>query len=244
MATLNWGDLAKDATASGNFEPLPDGDYDFKVLEAETKVTSSGKTMFVVKAEVQTGAHAKRLVWDNLVISPENPNALGFFFGKMKALGLDKSFFDTNPSTEQILRAMANRTFRAQVGSRVYNGDTRNELKKYYPAAASGPSFGAAPAPTSAAPAPAPQAAPAPAPAPAPQAAPAPAPAPALAKPEEVAPAPQAAPVAPPVQQPQYAPAPEAAPAAAPAAPASPWEQAAPAPVQDQGFNAPPATPF
>ena len=90
MSTLNWGDLVKDAGDVASYEPLPDGEYDLVVLEATAKVSQSGKTMFALKAQVQSGAHAKRLVWDNLVISPENSNALGMFFRKMGALGLGR----------------------------------------------------------------------------------------------------------------------------------------------------------
>jgi hypothetical protein len=71
MSTLNWGDLVKDAGESASYEPLPDGDYDLTVLEATAKVSQSGKTMFAIKAQVQNGAHAKRLIWDNLVVIPD-----------------------------------------------------------------------------------------------------------------------------------------------------------------------------
>ncbi len=82
MSTLNWGDLIKEAGESGNYDPLPDGDYDVLVVEATHKMTQSGKTMFSVKAQVEGGAHNKRLVWDNLVVSPDSPAALGIFFKK------------------------------------------------------------------------------------------------------------------------------------------------------------------
>lgn len=170
MSTLNWGDLVKDAGESASYDALPDGDYDLVVVEATAKVTQTGKTMFAIKAQVQNGAHAKRLVWDNLVITPDNSAALGMFFRKMSALGLGREFFASNPSNAQIEAAMAHRAFRAQVGSRTWQGQKKNEIKMYFPAA------GAA---TPGAPA---AAAPAPAPAPAPAAAPAPAPAPAAAE--------------------------------------------------------------
>lgn len=179
MSSLNWGDLVKDAGDMGNsFEPLPDGDYDFIVIEATAKVAQSGKTMFAITAQVTGGAHAKRRVWDNLVVTPDSPAALGMFFRKMAALGLGREYFATAPSNAAIEAAIQNRTFRAQVGSRTWNGAKKNEIKMYYTATASAaaPSAAAAPAP---APAPAPAAAPAPAPAvaaaPAPVAAPAPA---------------------------------------------------------------------
>ena len=82
MSTLNWGDLIKEAGESGNYDPLPDGDYDVVVVEATHKMTQSGKTMFSVKAQVEGGAHNKRLVWDNLVVSPDSPAALGIFFNR------------------------------------------------------------------------------------------------------------------------------------------------------------------
>ena len=179
MSTLNWGDLVKDAGDVASYEPLPDGDYDLTVLEATAKVSQSGKTMFAIKAQVTTGAHAKRLIWDNLVITPESSAALGMFFRKMAALGLGREFFASNPSNAQIEAALKGRSFRAQVGSRTWQGNKKNEIKRYYVAAAAATTAAAA--------------APAPAPAPAPAAAPAPAPAPVAA-----APAPAAAPAAPP----------------------------------------------
>lgn len=170
MSTLNWGDLVKDAgEVSTGYDPLPDGDYDLLVVEATAKVSQSGKTMFAVKAQVQNGAHAKRLVWDNLVVTPDNNAALGMFFRKMYALGLGREFFATNPSNAQIEQAIRGRSFRAQVTSRTWQGQKKNEIKQYYPSATTpGAATAAAPAP---APAPAPAAAPAPAPAPAPAAA-------------------------------------------------------------------------
>ena len=164
MSSLNWGDLVKDAGEVGNYEPLPDGDYDLKVIEATAKVAQSGKTMFAIKAQVQAGAHAKRLVWDNLVVTPDNAAALGMFFRKMAALGLGREFFASQPSNAQIEQAIQGRSFRAQVGSHTWNGSKKNEIKMYYvgtPAASAAPAAAAAPAP---APAPAPAAAPAPAP--------------------------------------------------------------------------------
>jgi hypothetical protein len=175
MSTLNWSDLIKDAGEASSYEPLPDGDYDLSVAEATAKVTQSGKTMFSIKAQVESGAFAKRLVWDNLTISPENSTALGIFFRKMASLGLGREYFDTNPTNAQIESAMVGRRFRAQIGTKIYQGNKRNELKNYYPATA--PAGSVPPVPAAAAPAAAPAPAPAPAAAPSFDAAPAAAPA-------------------------------------------------------------------
>lgn len=165
MSTLNWGDLVKDAGEVASYEPLPDGDYDLTVMEATAKVSQSGKTMFAIKAQVQNGPHAKRLIWDNLVVTPDSSAALGMFFRKMGALGLGREFFSSNPSNAQIEAALKGRSFRAQVGSRTWQGTKKNEIKMYFASPVAGTA-------TAAAPAPAPAAAPAPAPAPAPAAAP------------------------------------------------------------------------
>lgn len=169
MSTLNWGDLIKEAGESGNYDPLPDGDYDVVVVEATHKMTQSGKTMFSVKAQVEGGAHNKRLVWDNLVVSPDSPAALGIFFKKMHALGVPRDYFlqQPAPTNAQIEQIISGKRFRAQVGSRTWNGAKKNEIKNYYPntaqtSAASATAVAAAPAPApSPAPAPAPAAAPA-----------------------------------------------------------------------------------
>jgi len=173
MSTLNWNDLSKDAGDTANtYEPLPDGDYELVVAEATATVSQSGKTMFKIKAQVESGPHAKRLVWDNLVVSPENPTALGIFFRKMSALGLNQDYFSQGPSNAQIEQTIKGRRFRGQVGSRTWQGTKRNEIKNYYPHQAGSPAAAGTPAPSAAAaPPPAPAPAPAPAPPPAPAAA-------------------------------------------------------------------------
>ena len=96
-------------------------------------------------------------------------------------MGIGRGYFDTNPTNAQIEATLTGRRFRAQIGSRMYNGAKKNEIRNYFPSAATiaamqgdtaAPAQAAAPAPAS----PPPAAAPAPAPAPV-AAAPAPAPA-------------------------------------------------------------------
>jgi hypothetical protein len=194
MTTVNFAELLKQAgtaATSNNYEPLPDGDYELKVIEAQATTTQTGKLMFKVTNEVQGGAHDKRRVWDQLVITADNPKAMNMFFMKANAMGLGKAFWEANPTPAQVEQAMQGRSFRGTLGTRTYNGNQSNEIKKYFPsqgavAATTAPVAAAAPAP---APAPAPAAAPAPAVAPAPAATPFDAP--------PVAAAPAPAPVAP-----------------------------------------------
>jgi hypothetical protein len=182
MTTVNFSELVKQAgsaATSNNYAPLPDGDYELKIIEAQATTTSTGKLMFKVTNEVQGGAHDKRRVWDQLVVSADNPKAMNMFFMKASAMGLPTSYFEQNPTPAQIEQALLGRAFRGTLGTRTYNGNQSNEIKRYY-------ASGTAAAPAATAPAAAPVAAAAPAPAPAPvpvAAAPAPAPAPAPASP-------------------------------------------------------------
>lgn len=191
MSGANWMDLLADAQSTGTYAPIPDGDYDLKVIEAEARMSANGKPMYKIKAEVQSGPHAKRLVWDNLVISKESPGALRYFFRKMAALGLDETFFAKGPDDNMIVSAITNRSFRAKIGPSTGNSTKPgNEIKEYYPAVAGAQA--AVPAPAAyAAPAPAVAAPPAPAAPPA-------APAPAASPWETAAPAPAPFPPAPP----------------------------------------------
>jgi len=167
MTQLNWNELlqAADSSGGGDYTPLPDGVYELKVIESASTMSSTGKVMFKVKTEVQSGPHSRRLVWDNVVISPENPKAMGMFFSQMGALGLGKDFFTQQPSSEQIASAMSNRVFRGQVGTRTWNSQDRNEITRYMPITADSVSVAPAPSPVAS---PAGVATPPPAPAPAP----------------------------------------------------------------------------
>jgi len=232
MPLKSWNDLLDDAGgAGGDFEPLPDGDYDFVISKSEATQTKAGKTMYKVQCSVENGPNKGRIVFNNFVISPESPTALSIFFRQMNLLGLNREFFNSNPSDHQVAERLKGARFRGQIVTRSFNGQESNEIKQFFTPRATVAGPGASPAPT---------AAPAPAPAPA---APAPAPAPAFAAPPAAA-ATQAAPPAPAAP----APAPiQQAPAEAPPAPAAPPVAAPPAPPAPPaagGDTPPPPPPF
>lgn len=205
MTSTNWIDLLNEAKSSGgqqDFGPITPGEYHLKVLEAETRQTQAGKTKYTIKAQVQVGPFANRLIWDDLIVSPESAGAMGFFFRKMKALGLDEQFFATGPNDDQITSALKDREFLGKVIIDNYGGKDRNKIDGYK-ALTGAPQGFIPPAPQAASQAPA---------APFQQAAPAQAPAQ-----QAPAQAPQQAP-----QAPQQAPWDQGAPGGAPAAPAAP----------------------
>jgi Protein of unknown function (DUF669) len=216
MGTKNWDDLYKEAGESGG--PLPVGDYDFQITGAEHKKTTGGKDMYVLKTVVVTGAYKGKMVWNNMVVSPESQPAMEVFFRQMAALGLGKEFWMSKPTDEAICTRLKGVYFRGNVAIETYNSVERNKFKSIKPAVAGG-GVGAPPPPPPPAPAPAPVAAATPPPPPPP--------APPAAAP--------AAPAAPPPPPPPAAPAP--APEAAPAPP----ELAEPAPAPAADIPPPPA---
>lgn len=144
MPLKNWAQLKDDAKESGqSFEPLPDGDYDFKIIASEHRKSQSQKDGYNITAEVESGPYKGRRVWNTFWVSPDSAVAMGIFFRQFAALGLDGTFFDSEPSDEQIVGALVGKRFRGTVTTREWNGNKNNEIKNV--AKATGP----APAPAS-----------------------------------------------------------------------------------------------
>lgn len=133
MASVNWSELQKTA-GSASFDALPVSTYDVEIVKAEAKnAQSSGRLMFVVTFNVINGPHANRKVFNNFVVTPESEAAMGFFFKHMKALGLTSEFWEKNPDSEVVAQQLVGRQATIDVGQRVYQGETRNEVKNVKP---------------------------------------------------------------------------------------------------------------
>lgn len=200
MTEFNWTQLM--AEADVGIVPVPAGEYELQVATAKVGSSNGGKTTIVCRVNVISGPHIGRTAFKVWTLSPESPQAMGFFFRNMKALGLDAPFFAQNPSAEQVAENLVGKLFHAKINIEPYGGEDRNVLDTISPSQMPGG--------TATVPAPAPLAAP-PVAAPAFPAAP-PVAAPPMAPP--VAPAPVAAvPMAPPPLPVAPAPAPVAPPA-------------------------------
>ena len=134
---VSWADLMNNA--KGQLEPIPDGEYDVKVINAEATKSSTDKLMFKVKFELTSGPHAPRKVFTQFVVSDDNPMALAIFFRNMEALGLGAQFFATNPSPDQVASALNNRACRVTLSKRTWQGIERNEVKAVLPPLGGGP---------------------------------------------------------------------------------------------------------
>lgn len=67
-------DVSPDTGATGgSYDPIPEGEYVLKALDAEEKTTSKGDGSYIkVKFEVVKGEHTGRLLWQNFNIN--NPS--------------------------------------------------------------------------------------------------------------------------------------------------------------------------
>lgn len=141
FAGFNWAELYDTAEAV-SFEPIPSGTYLVQIVEATVATASTGREMIKIQYAVVGGPHDKRKLFDQWVLSPDNAQALGFFFAKAQAAGLSQSFFASlppgspgqGPDLGPVAAALEGRQLRAVVGTRTYQDVKRNDVKRLLPA--------------------------------------------------------------------------------------------------------------
>jgi hypothetical protein len=139
MVSVNFGDMLKAAGDAPGFTVIPAGDYDVVVDTAANKTTSSGKESIAAQFKVENGPHAGASLFWQAVLSPENPNALAFWFRHMAALGLTEEYFQSNPPLERVAADLIGRRCRVAVGIRQWEKQDRNEVKSVMPSDGNGP---------------------------------------------------------------------------------------------------------
>jgi hypothetical protein len=72
--------------APTSYEPIPEGEYTLKAVEAEEKATSKGDGSYIkVKFEVVKGDYATRLIWQNF--NHNNPSEKAQNIGRQQLIG-------------------------------------------------------------------------------------------------------------------------------------------------------------
>lgn len=127
MTSVSWGDLQKAAGEAG-FDPVPAGPYDVIVDSATAKKAGTGKDMITCQFRVQGGPYDGKIIFNQFVLSPENPNALAFFFRHMAAMGLGEAYFASNPQLERVAADLQGRACRITVSVREWNDTMRNQV--------------------------------------------------------------------------------------------------------------------
>lgn len=139
MVSVNFSDMLKAAGDAPGFTVIPASDYDVVVDTAAHKTTSSGKESIAVQFKVENGPHAGASLFWQAVLSPDNANALAFWFRHMAALGLTENYFQSNPPLERVAADLIGRRCRVAVGIRKWDNQDRNEVKSVMPADGNAP---------------------------------------------------------------------------------------------------------
>lgn len=153
MPLRNWQEMIDEAEKSGplEFKALEPGDYDLVIEKVEHRLSQKGKDGYNATCVVESGPYAGRKVFNTWYVSPESPTAMSIFFRQMGVLGLNKEFWNANPTDDQICAAMAGKRFIGTLKKEDYKGKERNEVSGVAtprPApAGSGPSIGGVPTP-------------------------------------------------------------------------------------------------
>lgn len=142
----SWSDRRKEADAEGaKFAPLQPDRYSFVIVDAAKVEEKDGNPRFKINPAVEVGERAKARVFHTFYVS-DKPAGMRYFFEQMDALGLDQSFFDRDPSNEEIAAALKGRRFTAEVYNDEWEGKVNQKLRKFTPPVGSAPMGGSAPA--------------------------------------------------------------------------------------------------
>ena len=134
---LNWDDeITKDST----FTLLPDGDYDFKVVnferawyEGSDKIPPCNKAVITIRVESPTGEEAE--LKENLFLTTKTEGLLSAFF---TAIGQKKKGEPLRMNWNKVIGS----TGKAKIGQRTYNDSVFNTVKRWLSPEDSKPSTG------------------------------------------------------------------------------------------------------
>ena len=131
--SVNWGELMQ--TAATALQPVPKGQYQVVCKKAEAKTSSSGKLMFALQLTIEGPTNAGRSLRTYQTLSPENPTAVAIFMRSMANMGLDSTFFATNPAPSVVASALEGKRFGVEVDHQLYQGVMRDNVKSILPGA-------------------------------------------------------------------------------------------------------------
>ena len=131
MTSIDWGTLMGEA--EDGFTLAPPGDYGVIVREAEAMTYRTGNRGIKVKFAIESGPNAGNIIFNNFVLTPDNPKALGFFFRNMRTFGMDADFFAKNPPLEALAEFITGRRVVVNVKHEDYQGQTQLRVNAVKP---------------------------------------------------------------------------------------------------------------
>jgi hypothetical protein len=116
---FNLSDVDADAGGGGNYEPIPDGEYQLMCEEAEQRQTKAGTGYYIrAKFRVLGPSNANRIIFMNF--NTQNPSSKAEEIGRRQLAGWARACGVPNASdSDQLI----NRAFNADVGTEKGSGD-------------------------------------------------------------------------------------------------------------------------
>lgn len=145
MPAQSWKDLMNQAEEGAKeFAILDPGMYSFVIKDAaKVGQTSKENPKFTINPSVESGPRANARVFHDFIVSESAYAMKNFFFGDLAVLGLDASFFDQNPTEQQIAQALQGRRFVAEVyHEEGNNGKTYARLRNFAAPTGAAPAAG------------------------------------------------------------------------------------------------------
>ena len=144
MALLgtNFASAFQAAETTVSYQPIPEGDYNLRVSDAEMKATRSGGSMLKLSIEVLGPSCAGRKFFQNFNIRCSSAQAENIGIQQLKMLWQASGGNGTPTDTDQFI----GRTFRAKVGIEESKDDRygpQNRIRRYYPQTANTPTMSA-----------------------------------------------------------------------------------------------------
>jgi len=132
MPSTSWSDLLEQAEAEGFSGKLIDqGTYTATVEQTNTGTTQNGKAQAGImwRLDDDGGPFARATVWDNIVLTPDNPKAMKVFFSKWAAMGVTTDDFKSLPEGASALPMLADKVAgvrcKIKVSHREWNGEKK-----------------------------------------------------------------------------------------------------------------------
>lgn len=137
MQGVNWGQHIKES--SDEFETIEVGQYACVVEKSEATMSSTNKLMFKVQYKIVSGPRTGRIIFNNVVFSPDNPRAKYFFFENLEAMGVKREVLEkNNPAPEVVAQMMLGQSVLVTIDHRDYQGKARENVKSLAPGAGGG----------------------------------------------------------------------------------------------------------
>lgn len=105
MSEWTFGQLLDEAKKSGVGGEVPKGNYTLEIKNANSGQTKAGDKKFGFQWKVVGGEHDGTTFWDNLQFVPprdDKKGNLAVTFAQFDRYGIPKSFFEANPSDEEV----------------------------------------------------------------------------------------------------------------------------------------------